>query len=148
MRERPRRRRPTRYFAYGSNMHVPGMRIRCPRARLVGAASLRDWEFFINAQGYASIRQVRNSTVHGALWAIGPREETALDLYEDVADCLYEKITVTVSADETRHNDVLTYIAANQRPGRPRAGYMRIVHEAAADLGLPKDYRAFLRTYG
>ena len=148
MRERPRRRRSPRYFAYGSNMHVPSMRIRCPRARLLGAASLRDWKFFINAQGYASIRQVRNSTVHGALWAIGPREETALDLYEDISDRLYERISVDVMASDFRHDDVLTYVATDRRPGRPRAGYMRIVHEAAASLGLPKDYRAFLRTYG
>ena len=131
-------------------MHVPGMRIRCPRARLVGAASLRDWEFFINARGYASIRQVRNSTVHGALWAIGPREETALDLYEDILDRLYERISVDVIASESdsRHDDVLTYVATDRRTGQPRAGYMRIVHEAAVSLGLPKDYRAFLRTYG
>ena len=148
MRARPRQRRPARYFAYGSNMHVPAMRIRCPRARLVGAASLRDWEFFINAQGWASIRQARNSTVHGALWAIGPREETALDLYEDISDGLYERISIDVTASDSGHDDALTYVATDRRPSRHRAGYMRIVHEAAASLGLPKDYRAFLRTYG
>ncbi len=134
------RRRFTRYFAYGSNMHAPGMRIRCPRARLLGAASLPGWEFFVCARGYASIRPVRNAAVHGALWAIGPREEAALDLYEDVADRLYEKVAVDGGA--------LTYVATDRRPGRPRAGYMRIVREAAAALGLPEDYRALLRTFG
>jgi len=104
--------------------------------------------FFINAQGYASIRQVPNSTVHGALWAIGPREETALDLYEDISDRLYERISVDVMASDFWHDDVLTYAATDRRLGRPRAGYMRIVYEAATNLGLPKDYRAFLRTYG
>lgn len=86
--------------------------------------------------------------MHGALWAIGPREEIALDLYEDISDRLYERISIDVMASDFRHDDVLTYVATDRRPGRPRAGYMRIVHEAAASLGLPKDYRAVLRTYG
>lgn len=119
-----RNRRSAYYFAYGSNMHVPSMRIRCPRARLIGVSSIEDWEFFINVQGYASIRPVSGATVHGALWTIGPREESALDVYEDVAGLLYEKITVDATMPERLCRNVLTYVATNQKPGRPRAGYM------------------------
>ena len=129
-------------------MHVPSMRVRCPRARLIGAASVSDWEFFVNAQGYASIRTVPGATVHGALWTIGPREESALDLYEDVADRLYEKITVDTMTPDRQYRDVLTYVATDQRPGRPRAGYMRLVNDAAAELELPETYRESLRKWG
>ena len=143
-----RNQRSTHYFAYGSNMHVPSMRIRCPRARLVGTASIADWEFFINAHGYASIRTVPGGIVHGALWTIGPREVSALDIYEDVAGLLYEKIAVDVTMPERRYGDVLTYVATDQKPGRPRTGYMRLVHKSAEELDLPKDYREFLRAWG
>jgi len=143
-----RNQRSKHYFAYGSNMHVPSMRVRCPRARLIGAASLGEWEFFINAQGYASIRRVPGAIVHGAFWTIGPREESALDIYEDVAGHLYERITVDAAMPERRYGDVLTYVATNQKPGRPRAGYMRLVHESAEDLDLPEDYRETLRKWG
>ena len=143
-----RNRHSSHYFAYGSNMHAPSMRIRCPRARLIGAAWLADWEFFINVQGYASIRPVSGATVHGALWTIGPREESALDAYEDVAGLLYEKIMVEPAKSERRYINVLTYVATNQKPGRPRAGYMRLVHESAEHLEFPDSYREFLRTWG
>ena len=129
-------------------MHVPSMRVRCPRARLAGAASIEDWEFFINAHGYASIRPVPGGIVHGALWTIGPREVSALDIYEDVAGRLYEKIAVDVTMPEHRYSDALTYVATNQEPGRPRTGYMRLVHESAEDLDLPDDYRETLRAWG
>ena len=142
-----RNRHSAHYFAYGSNMHVPSMRIRCPRARLIGAASITDWEFFINVQGYASIRPVSGATLHGALWTIGPREESALDAYEDVAGLLYEKITVDAAMPERRCHNVLTYVATNQKPGQPCAGYMRLVHESAKHLDFPKNYRKFLRTW-
>ena len=123
------------------------MRIRCPRARLLSTALLSDWEFFINTQGYASIRPVDDQEVHGALWTIGPREEAALDLYEDVADQLYLRVTVNVISSRETHRDVLTYVATNRRPGRPRAGYMPLVHESAEQLDLPEGYRDFLRTW-
>ena len=123
------------------------MRIRCPRARLLSTALLSDWEFFINTQGYASIRPVDDQEVHGALWTIGPREEAALDLYEDVADQLYLRVTVNVISSRETHRDVLTYVATNRRPGRPRAGYMPLVPEAAEQLDLPEGYRDFLRTW-
>ncbi len=128
-------------------MHIPSMRIRCPRARLLSTALLSDWEFFINTQGYASIRPVDDQEVHGALWTIGPREEAALDLYEDVADQLYLRVTVNVISSRETHRDVLTYVATNRRPGRPRAGYMPLVHESAEQLDLPEGYRDFLRTW-
>jgi len=143
-----RNQRSKHYFAYGSNMHIPSMRIRCPRARLIGTASLGDWEFFINAQGYASIRGVESAVVHGALWTVGPREESALDFYEDVSSRLYQRIRVDVAMPGCRLGNVLTYVATNQKPGRPRAGYMRLVHESVKNLDLPKDYRASLRKWG
>tara|TARA_B100000676_G_scaffold302632_1_gene351934 strand:- start:446 stop:778 length:333 start_codon:yes stop_codon:yes gene_type:complete len=108
---------------------------------------LSDWEFFINTQGYASIRPVDDQEVHGALWTIGPREEAALNLYEDIADQLYLRVTVNVISSRETYRDVLTYVATNRRPGRPRAGYMPLVHESAEQLDLPEGYRDFLRTW-
>lgn len=32
------------YIAYGSNLNVPQMRMRCPRATILGTANLTGWE--------------------------------------------------------------------------------------------------------
>ena len=139
--------RSRHHFSYGSNMYVPSTRVRCPRARLIGTVSLGDWEFFINAQGYASIRRVPGAIAYGELRTIRRREELALVIHEDVAGRLHEKIAVDVALPERPYVDVLAYVAANQKPGRSRAGYMRLVHESAEDLDLPEDYRETLRKW-
>ena len=32
------------YIAYGSNLNVPQMRMRCPGATILGTADLKGWE--------------------------------------------------------------------------------------------------------
>ena len=32
------------YIAYGSNLNVPQMRMRCPHATILGTANLKGWE--------------------------------------------------------------------------------------------------------
>ena len=43
------------HFAYGSNMHRGLMQARCPDARVVGRAVLRDHRFVVTRDGYASV---------------------------------------------------------------------------------------------
>jgi gamma-glutamylcyclotransferase (GGCT)/AIG2-like uncharacterized protein YtfP len=140
-------RRSRLYFAYGSNMHEPSMRIRCPRSRMVGTGCLRGWRFIINAQGYASVVAAADGEVWGVLWLVAPRDETALDHYEDVDDGLYRKASAIAHTSRGDRRDVLVYIATDQRPGRPRQGYMPLLLSAAARAGLPARYIDALRAW-
>src|SRR4051794_9122870 len=58
------------YFAYGSNMIASQMARRCPGARLIGPALIRDYRFRINRRGVATVLPETAAIVRGALWSL------------------------------------------------------------------------------
>jgi hypothetical protein len=136
----------TLHFAYGSNMHPAVMRRHAPNAEPIGVASLADYRFIITADGYASVEPARTHMVHGVLWRLTPRDRVSLDTWENIAGGLYSATTLPVLA-EGRRVLVLVYLARPRGPGRPRAGYMELVLEAARTWNLPADYIASLQRW-
>ena len=133
------------YFAYGSNMDVDQMGVRCPGALFVGRASLAEQEFRINTHGVATVIPANGSEVHGVLWEIAPAHEASLDRYEGVASGFYRKAMVRVRVAEGSEVEALIYIAGDHRPGRARPSYMERVLAVAARHSLPAGYVASLR---
>ena len=131
------------YFAYGSNMSRAPMRERCRTAREVGIAVLHHHRFVIMANGYASVVAAPGALVHGMIWRIGPRDLAALDAYENVAGGLYRRAKLPVVQNGATVK-ALVYLGNEKREGRPRAGYIELVAEAARECGLPADYIAGL----
>jgi hypothetical protein len=131
------------HFAYGSNMDRRMMWRRCPGARLIGGAVLRDYRFIITKDGYASIVAARGALVHGLLWRLTPRDLAALNAYENIDAGLYRAASLTVQAGG-RAVRALVYLGRSGVPGRPRLGYMELVAAAAREAGLPADYVANL----
>ena len=134
------------YFAYGSNMDVRQMAVRCPDAVVTGRACLRGYRFLINTHGVATVIQAEEAPVHGILWNISARDEASLDRYEGVATGFYRKAKMLVQTEESVQADALIYIAEDDRPGQPRPGYLERVVEAAQQQGLPAGYTTTLRT--
>jgi len=127
------------HFAYGSNMHRAVMRRHAPNAEPLGVASLADYRFVITTDGYASVEPARTYTVHGVLWGLTPRDRVTLDIWENIAGGLYSAKTLPVLA-QGRHVPVLVYRARPRGLGRPRAGYMELVLDAARAWNFPADY--------
>jgi hypothetical protein len=134
------------HFAYGSNMHRAVMRRHAPNAEPIGTATLADYRFLITADGYASVKPARTHTVHGVLWRLTPRDRVSLDAWENIAGGLYCAKTLAVLA-AGRRLPVLVYLARTRAAGRPRAGYMELVVEAARTWKLPPDYITSLRRW-
>jgi len=137
------------HFAYGSNMHRTLMRRHAPGAQPLGAATLKGHRFIITADGYASVAPAAGQDVHGLLWQITPRDRAKLDAWESVETGLYRAETLPVRRADSpaQHVLALVYIARERPPGRPRAGYMEIVVEAARALDLPAAYIAALEQW-
>lgn len=134
-------------FAYGANLCSAGMRQRCASARPLGAAHLDDWRFTITRDGYASIVPAAGSTVHGVLWQIAPRDEEALDAFENVASGLYRKLHMPVTGTNGPVR-ALIYVARSRTSGRPRRGYLdQIVLPAARAWGLPHAHLCELESW-
>jgi len=134
------------HFAYGSNMHRAVMRRHAPYAEPVGVATLADYRFVITADGYASVEPARTHKVYGVLWRLTPRARVSLDAWESTSSGQYTTANLPVH-QSGRLRPALVYLARPRGPGRPRAGYMELVLDAARSWNLPDDYIASLQSW-
>ena len=81
------------YIAYGSNLHIRQMKERCPQARIIGTAVLKDYRLLVrrgDSGAYLTIEPKKGCFVPVGVWAVAPEDEAALDEYEGFPR-LYEK---------------------------------------------------------
>ncbi len=133
------------YFAYGSNMDVQQMAVRCPDAVVVGTACLPGHRFLINTHGVATVVPSHGVAVYGVLWRISKADEASLDHYEGVAVGFYRKVITRVRFDEGNAADALIYVARDDNPGRARPSYLERVVTAAEHHRLPDAHLAVLQ---
>lgn len=135
------------YFAYGSNMDAVAFATRCPRARLLGRARLARHRPELMAEGYLTVARDPAGTAHGALYDLPLSDIPALDRYEEIGKGLYVKITQAVLREGAGPAQALIYVGKGRGgpPGKPPAGYLEGVEQAARDIGLPDLYVARLR---
>lgn len=82
------------YIAYGSNLNIRQMRIRCPHARAIGTAVINDYELLFKGSrtgAYLTIEPKEGSEVPVAVWEVTESDEAALDRYEGYPVFYYKK---------------------------------------------------------
>ena len=122
------------YFAYGSNLNMQQMSSRCPSAKFVGLSSLKNFEYYIDDRGVASLRPKVGATTNGILWDIRePDDWQKLDDCEGVRYNTYRRHYVQ---DEDLAGDqrCAVYISTTATSGKPRAGYQEKIVNAVYDL--------------
>lgn len=130
------------YFAYGSNIDVDSMTLRCPTAKRIGRARLDGYELFVARSGYLSIRGCESSVVLGVVWEIDEDAERALDDYEGVDEGLYIRRIMRLSEQDA---DALVYVEASGVNGTSSPpGYLESVAAAMKSESFPDDYVASL----
>jgi gamma-glutamylcyclotransferase (GGCT)/AIG2-like uncharacterized protein YtfP len=128
------------YFAYGSNMIMADMRLRCPEALFVQTGKIEGYRFIVNELGYGTIVKNRDSCVYGVVWSITKKDEKALDAYEGMEEGLYEKEEFFFDTLSRGRVPALVYIAINHQPGIPRKEYIEKIVASAHELNFPGDY--------
>jgi hypothetical protein len=133
-------------FAYGANMDVAAMALRCPRSKPVGVARLMRHRLVAMREGWLSVTRDAHETVHGILWDIALADVAALDRFEGVREGLYVKILQAVATDAGARR-ALVYFGANAGPGVVRADYLQAVIAAARHWRLPAEALASLAAF-
>lgn len=128
------------YIAYGSNLSVEQMAVRCPDAKVVGTAMLDDWELLFRV--HATIAPRKGAKVPVAVWEISEKDEKKLDLYEGFPT-YYKKRNLKVkmtridnSAVETV--DAMVYIMNLFRGFAPSPSYYKIIDEGYQRFGFDR----------
>ena len=83
------------YVAYGSNLNIAQMALRCPTARIHGTGQLNNWELIYRGSpvnSYATIHRKSGSRVPVVVWEIQEADEQSLDRYEGYPRFYFKQI--------------------------------------------------------
>lgn len=139
------------YFAYGSNMNIEQMQMRCPTAIPLGPLRIRGWRLVFRYFADIVFTEHEKDVVMGALWRVGPEDVMRLDEYESYdsanPECgLYDKVYFTVDGlDEP----VMTYIMNSSTFSNPSEGYLKTCARGYEDFGYKRSdlYRSVLGNF-
>lgn len=135
------------YIAYGSNLNVRQMKMRCPKARVVGTAEIRNYELLFKGSktgSYLTVEPKDGGIVPVAVWETTEADESALDRYEGFP-IFYYKSEMTLPVKElkdgkTRNRKCYIYIMHEDRPiGVPSSYYVQTCIEGYRNFGFDTD---------
>ena len=136
---------PKRYYlAYGSNLNVRQMLLRCPSAKAVGTAVIEDYRLLFKGSktgSYLTIEPAEGYSVPVAVWSVSEEDELALDRYEGYPNFYYKKeLPVTFIGLKTgaiRTRKAFVYIMHEERPiGIPTRYYLATCAEGYDNFGF------------
>ena len=121
------------YLAYGSNLNIRQMQMRCPGAKPVGTMVLEDYELLFKGSktgSYLTIEQCEGGTVPVVVWEVTESDETALDRYEGFPNFYYKtEMELPVKCwktDKTKTLTAFVYIMHEDRQiGMPTIRYVQ-----------------------
>lgn len=127
------------YAAYGSNMNLEQMAVRCPASKVIGIGVVEDYKLAFRGlyKGVANIEPCKGKEVPVVLWEITEDCETALDMYEGYPR-LYEKKEVKVKIG-SKVKKVMVYVMAEEytnKPSLPTDYYYNVIAKGYQDNGL------------
>lgn len=132
----------TIYAAYGSNLDLSQMSIRCPGAEIYGRAELKDHELVFRGRAKHAVATVEprtGSAVPILLWSITQQNENALDRYAGWPS-FYRKKTVDVEMKGRAVSAMLYVMVPGHAPNYPSWMYFDSLianyHECGFDPAL------------
>ena len=136
------------YIAYGSNLNVPQMRMRCPGARIIGTSVIEDYELLFKGSktgSYLTIEPKAGASVPVAVWEVSKQNELALDYYEGFPNFYYKAEMVLpvkdIRSGKVRRRSVFVYIMHEERSlGLPSATYVRVCREGYQAFGFDEEF--------
>ena len=133
-----------KYVAYGSNMNLEQMAVRCPGARLVGTGLLRGYQLEFNR--HATIVPINDPgvAVPVAVWEITAQHEDRLDSYEGYPR-YYRKLSCTVDLAEGEQIQGMVYQMCSFDYFPPNEAYFAGIRDAYESLGLRSEIKQFLQ---
>lgn len=118
------------YIAYGSNLNIPQMRMRCPGARIIGTSVIEDYQLLFKGSktgSYLTIEPNDGAEVPVAVWEVTEQDELSLDRYEGYPN-FYYKTEMTLDIKGIRTGKI-----------RRRQAFVYIMHEER-ELGIPSGF--------
>lgn len=135
------------YIAYGSNLNIRQMKMRCPSARIIGTSEIPDYELLFKGSktgSYLTVEPKAGESVPVAVWETTEEDEAALDRYEGFPAFYYKaemKLPIKgIRTGKIRNRRVYVYIMHEDRPhGVPSGYYVCTCLEGYLDFGFDEE---------
>ncbi len=125
------------YIAYGSNMNLAQMALRCPDSKVISPAMLQGYE--LQFKFHATIEPNPESEVPVLLWKISEQDEKNLDRYEGFPK--YYRKEVTQFDFKGKKVDGMVYIMNGNSPLQaPSDGYYETILQGYKAFGLDEKF--------
>ena len=136
------------YIAYGSNLNIPQMRMRCPGARIIGTSAIEGYRLLFKGSrtgSYLTIEPQEGASVPVAAWEVSAENEAALDRYEGFPSFYYKKEMELplkgIRTGKIRRRKVFVYIMHEDRPlGLPSEFYMETCRQGYRSFGFDEAF--------
>lgn len=130
------------YIAYGSNLNLDQMALRCPTATIYSSGVLNNWKLVFRGNRYSSFATIvrkKGSVVPVVVWSIQPSDESSLDIYEGYPGHYYKE-NIMVNIEGGHKKKAMVYIMNQMAwPGVPSQKYIRTIKNGYMQNGLSKD---------
>lgn len=136
------------YIAYGSNLNIKQMSLRCPGATVVGTGFIKDYQLLFKGSktgSYLTIEESKGKSVPVAVWKVNDEHIKSLDRYEGYPTFYYKKeMEIDLKGIKTKkpyHKNAFVYIMNEDRAvGIPYKGYVEICLEGYRSFGFSPRY--------
>lgn len=126
------------YIAYGSNLDIYQMGMRCPGALVVGKTWLHDYRLVFQGNrvgAHANVIPEEGQDVPVVIWEITQSDESTLDIYEGVRGGYYSKEYMDVVVRGKLRN-ALIYIMRPSGYGMPSDTYLQTIAQGYRDFHM------------
>jgi hypothetical protein len=132
------------YGAYGSNMNVEQMYIRCPFCELIGTGFIYDYQLVFNY--HANIEKAKGKKVPIVLWKVSEYDINRLDRYEGFPN-YYIKKNFQVITEDGEIITAMVYVMTKLKAGKgkrqfPNTSYIETIYDGYVDNGINVEYLA------
>ncbi len=127
------------YLAYGSNLSVKQMAARCPEAKIIGKAMLKDYRLVFRT--HANVEKCKGSKVPVIIWDISETDEKSLDRYEGYPRYYTKKFVevrmTNLEGKKPKKISAMVYVMNNkQKKAPPSWDYYGIIAEGYHNFGF------------
>ena len=133
-----------KYIAYGSNMNLEQMAIRCPGAKLIGTGLLHGYRLEFNRHATIAATNNPDAAVPVAVWEITAQHEDRLDSYEGFPR-IYRKLSCMVDLAEGEQIQGMVYQMCTFDYFPPHETYFTGIRDAYESLGLRSEIKQVLQ---
>lgn len=143
------------YLAYGSNLNISQMKMRCPTAVPIGTAIIPDYQLLYKGShtgAYLTIEPKKGGKVPVAVWKVTEEDERHLDRYEGFPNFYYKKgfkLPVTLLDGKSKTLSTFVYIMHEDRLlSIPSIFYIKTCLQGYKDFGFDRIYldEAYMRS--